>query len=747
MGEPRERAEAGRRRVRTRLRLQPVKYRIQLVYLGHDRIAHDNARYRCEYELEEVPAPMTSPPEPIPNVVRRTAADDVSDRAARPLDEGGDNGNPPRDMLYRIIIRDNHALRDADENLLDHRGNNRSRSDSYRNLGWLPDVRPAVPFRVVVRKFVGDRQVDIEDGMWVLMGIKDPVEEFDRNSGRPRTFLERFFATYNRTDADPDPGDDNAPRPFDGGRRASAANGGVRAADVLRSAPYVSPPVADSAPSRANAVPFGRLAALGRSGPARRHGQMNARFNLTRVTDDDHQVGVAEIVLYPWPQSGDNYRFLLTLRNSDDADVRTTRMNGAPVQLTDDMDVEIPRPRAYVTGRFVIWKRVDVKLLVRVNNTANADVTWGAIRAIYRHDFIEVGGPEISRALTQAAWRAELRNEYQAAVAGNAALRGQLATDATVNATYNQQYIPPFLHNVGTLLDHVEGLSRRIIRNACGAVAPPLEDPRDNRRQRKNNALRRRSQGLYIVLFRLTAPDFTAGGQYMGDRSFWLRRRNHRHVTTSTCAHEMGHGFYLRHSHTAVPRDGDDDMVQVTYVPAGGGAGGRIVLIQGHDGDYLEDHDQADGFACLMSYARARDARPCGMCNLALRLYDRVAIQQPGRYRNRLMQGLSPLAIVRVETPAADQIRLSEDLPNLNVGQAIQVMAVGCSQPVTLMSGTAGHGRVNLSRHRRARWRVTGAAWQLRPDRVRIRATGAGRIRINFTCGSLSADAEIQVNA
>ena len=200
-----EKTHGGTAGKRTILQLEPAKYQITLLYLGHDRIKHDPAKYRCKYELQEGEATIAAKPHKIPNVVRGKN-EDLDEHALHTATPGKDADpvNPPGDKKYRVMITDNHGMRSADSSLLGRPGGDtKSKPDNYKEVDgaqkkdWMPDIQPAVPFRVVVRKFFGDKAVDLEDShdsteMKVVVEVKDPVEEFDQYYGKRRDFLKKF---------------------------------------------------------------------------------------------------------------------------------------------------------------------------------------------------------------------------------------------------------------------------------------------------------------------------------------------------------------------------------------------------------------------------------------------------------------------------------------------------------------------------------------------------------------------------
>jgi hypothetical protein len=740
MCEPPPHTEAGSSEHTTVLQLHPVRYKVSLLYLGHDRIAHDG-NYRCRYELQRGTATIVNKPDLIPNVVRADNSDPAADRAAKPSSQGGDATNPPGDTTYRIMITDNHALRAADDLLGRPDGDHESKPDNYRARNWLRDIGPAIPFRIVVKKYVGDNQVDYDASLRAIVEIKDPVEEFDQNDGARRDFLEGFFNKYNRTDADPDAGDDNAPVAFKGAREASSSHAGAKASDLMRDVPYASPPVADLPPGGTNNVPHSQL---GTASSARDN--VRARFSLV-ARDDGHgrRIGMTDVAFLPPAVGGDNYRFLITLTDNAETDVRDLRANGAAIIMADDADGSIPKPRAYVTGRFVVWRRVHFRLLVLVNNTAAADIQWANIQSWYAKAFADVIEPPAGTGvfnLDLATWRTELRREFDPGNADAAFDNGANFTPAL----YGAGMFPPFLQAQATTT-RVENLAKRIIRHACGAAAPPINPAPGDDTGQDNDV------GLFMMFCKLSAQltDFAAAGAYLGDRMFWFAQQASPATTTSTTAHELGHALYLRHSHTVRP---------VVHYTDTTGATDDICLADGRSNNNLADHDQDDAFACLMSYTRPATAQPCGLCALTLRMYDRVAVQRSGQYRNEIMEGLRPVTLVHFipdpappAAPAQPVHSLDERLPpELHLNRTMDLMAVGPETPFTDRAGTNWNGRTNVScaaDNPASLWSASGAGGatvaMVGDNRARVTGTRLGRVTVSYRNGELTASMTFEV--
>ncbi len=382
--------------------LSPVKYSVTLHYLGEKYVKRDEKTYRCRYELKkDAGDSMEGLPRTLPNVVSgEVVADQDGVDAATP---GLGPKNPKDDEVYRVIVTDNHTLPDVDARLLGNTGNPNgdrvSRPEYYRrgNRKWMKDVQPAVPFRVVVRKLQGpddqEEQVDLDTKLKVVIEVKDPAEETAVHAAGDndavKNFLKDFFKKYNRTDADPTGGDDNCLEYFRGFRKPSDSKPGIKASKVIRGAPLIRPPSPDTA--MPEALKFSQISAKG----AYRTQLVKLDLNTVELEDKGRKVkiGIADFVFNPLPIGGDNYRFLVTLTDGSGKDIRETKVNGADVEVVDDKNAILPKPRAYCTGRFVIWRRLDVRLMLNANMLAAADIDWNKVKGYYRHAFTEVTDP------------------------------------------------------------------------------------------------------------------------------------------------------------------------------------------------------------------------------------------------------------------------------------------------------------------------------------------------------------------
>ena len=661
-------------------KLLPVKYQISLHYLGANRVAHQGTVYNCTFELlkengaqarqaepanDNVPpaaradpgATLVAAPAAIGNVLREVTkyvmngdkpkmagGKPVVNPAALPgipLRLGGTNVDPAADDVYRIRIVDKHGIAAADVNaptdavgMLGTMGDTVSRPANYDTRNWSGELTPAVPFRVVIAKFVGPVQVDVEakDALELQLEIKDPKEEYDQNDGKRWQFFRNFYRTYNRSGKNPNPGDDNASKTFRGARTPSAKQPGALPSLVIKTIDYVSPPVAAEAAGAANAVPFASLKAATDHWQGGMRGKVQVVDGPAGVGGVKKKIGVFDFAFMPPPVGGDNYRFLLTLLGEVDdkkktpkRDVREQVVHGAAVTVVDDQGREIKPGVAYTTGRFVIWRRIDFSFIVFVNNTTLAGVNWATVISKYRKCFVEITQPARSYNATQADWIGVLRQKYgnHAAFTNNA----QMTTD------FARQLVPAALitdHTYGGFTDQFD-LAQRMITMACGKVAPVIGAP-------VNNAAQTDGNGLFMMLSRKANPAETIMGAYIGDRMFYMFEVGNTPSTTSTTAHELGHALYLRHSHTSRT---DAVYVDVTNTPT------MVEFTNGKEDAVFQGHDHADAYACLMSYTRPITAEPCAACVMGLRHYDMVAVRKTKTYQSWNRSKIASYEIVR----------------------------------------------------------------------------------------------------
>jgi hypothetical protein len=791
-----KKTQPGKSEARTVLQLEPVRYVMNLVYLNDTRIKHkktDPNAYRCKFALHENTTAINDLVAEIPNIVGPNDKDEADDKAAKPAEKGGDYTAPKKDTMYRLLVTDNHGMRASETNLLGDDGDNESRVENYRKVdgdkpSWFPDVRPAVPFRVVVRRFTGRAPEDIIPGLKVVVEIKDPVEEFEKDDTNRKKFLQKFFDKYNREDKVPDPGDDNANNWFgpakpdgNGMRTPSYKHPGVVATEVLKTMPYKDKPKLDKPEPLPQQLEFSELT------DAAAHGAYNAEFALTEVEEERFgkkiKVGVADFVFYPYPASGDNFRFLLTLVNAAGKDVREDDgpdNNNSFATLEDNDQRPIAKPRAYTTGRIVLWRRTYIRLVVLVNNRTKADINWAEVQRIYRTAFYEVVPPSNAsgyRTLTVAGWIEELK-KFLTDPQETAVLNWIAAQPGPVqNNFYNAWFVPPQFwqesdpqtvppdQKFGPLRTHgwlkariKQTVTQSILKRTC-AIDPKIDAPQDSPGQTD------KQEGLFAVLIKAFHKEQTIAGSYLGDRMFILCTNSSAAVTNTT-AHEMGHTFYLRHSNTTKRND-------LYFTPHGGGAVKKLWMIDPTSNCQSEDHDQADAYDCLQSYTRALDATPCGVCALTLRFYDRVKLQSRERFGKQIMEGLGDVTIYpgkRANTPARKWhwdvretavVSGAAQLPDLKVDEEMDIVALGPEETFAAKGTKDKIGRTNMSCNGDTTkiWRQmpaggTSGAVQIRaypdgpddsPNRIRLKGKHVGKVTIMYSNMGRTAQADIEI--
>ena len=750
MAEKGKKTQAGEAKKRTVLQLQPVSYSITLVYLGEKYIKRSKNTYRCKYELQdEAGNSQESPPVWIhsPFFLENTN----TTNAATPQEHFADAdkkkslATPFLDTVYKLMITDNHTLPEIHARLLGNTGNPNgdklSRVSYYKrnDRKWMRDVIPAAPFRVIVRKFLGDgaqrEQVDMEENLRVVLEVKDPVEEFSRHAppAKVKGFLKDFFEKYNQSSSKPDPGDDNAPKCFKGLRDESAKTTGVKASKVINKLPYVKPPTANTPKPGNGVVAFSRLKKL------KNYKKMLVRLDLKidklKDRDQEIKVGIADFAFRPLPIGGDQYRFLLSLFNKSGKDIRQTKANGADVKLLDESKNVLPKDPmllSYCTGRFVIWRRVDVRLYFRANRLAANDVNWATVQSYYRHAFVELGDPILTKRLPRNAWRQSLRTLFR--TASNTAQFNNNANFVGPAGDRDREYkkglFPAFLQP-GKKNSHVKRWAQYVLKRNIKKLHRP-EAPEFKNLSARDRNIKQAGEGIYVLYVKANPASGGLLGSWMGDGKWMLcdhRGSPNVNETSETTTHEMGHGFFLRHAHTTSQRywkivggNWQATNFTVTYRAAGAAAVTALNLYDAISNCFPEDHDQEYAFKCTMSYLQ--EEQFCGICALTLRFYDRIQIQKATRFQNRTMKGFFPAKIVQMTRPGANQIELRETIASVARGGRIDIMAVGPLNNFTVFGppGTARSGRLNIS----CAHKNPNSLWSTSNPRVTVATRGAG---------------------
>jgi hypothetical protein len=701
--------------------LHTVRYQISLHYLGEGYVRRDEQRYRCRFELKEDGAEsLESLPHVIPNVVSGTEPPDpAAVEAAMP---GSESVNPPADTVYRLVITDNHTLPEVDAGLLGNtgspNGDRTSRPVYYRksNRRWMRDVRPLVPFRIIIRRFDGvpgnEERVDLDAGVRVGIEIKDPAEEkgmhaeSDRNA--VKNCLGDFFRKYSRSGNDPSGGDDNCPEPFAGHRTISDPSPGINAGKVVRKIPYVPSPTPDTA--LPGGIRPGRVSTEGIY--ASNHVTFDPELIQTMEDGSKVKIGVVDYVFSPLPIGGDNYRFLIRLVDGSGRDIRETRIDGAAVGLTDDRGEILPLLRAYCTGRFVIWRRIDVRLMLAANRACPEDIDWEKIRGFYRHAFMEISGPLEIRELPLTGWRQSIIDVFNGGESSgeygdldNFRPAGAGPEDVNYNDIYSQGLFPSFMNPASRTNQEVENLCSDILTKAVQAL-PPLKGGYATPESRNVDG---EGEGFYMLYVK-NNTGAAPGGMWLGDGRLAVSKLTGAlsGMESGMTAHEMGHGLFLRNSISPGlkrldPDTGGSADFLVRYRKAGDPDFEVIRLLHPTRNTYPEDHDQHFSHKCVMADLDRQAF--CGICSLGLRFYDRIRIQDKGQYLSRIMEG----SFVDVENPdngakivhalydpsAPDEIKLSEVIPAMAANQEIYLMAVGPEREYSF-AGTPEKGRVNL---------------------------------------------------
>lgn len=730
--------QTGKSQHRVVLQLKPVEYRLSLIYLGDRRVRHSPATnskgYHCSFEMKRGSSAV-EPLQKIENVIRGWHSLKEEDkRVVLPLSAGGDNGNPSGgENPVRVLIRDGHGMTTHDSemnggNLLGDGADAKSKVDSYTSNEFIHDIVPDVPLRVVVRKFIGNDPVSLKpDELRILWEIKDPPEDLDQTTDpRAKDFVKRFIEAERFDSAKP--GGDNAALEFGGLRdpRGTAATAGIPAARALFELPYVATPPVDRV--QLPLTPIQPKTPLPKPPmndlvdhpdplvPLTAHSNDRALSKLTGVEElfigQRVTVGVSDVLFRPAAISGDNYRFLLTLTDPSGQDVRELEDEDRSVKTLDDQRVEIPLPRHYATPRFVVWRRVDFRLVVRTNKLPSTHVSWARVTSYYKPAYWEVPDPLKEYELTWTGWVKHIRDFFQHEGIPIAGINDDLNfPDAqfgqffwpVVCATVPPSWNPPDFGNwmssetirrsgnppsaseqlqfrqsawYRELDTFHQRITRRIIKAACQTegIAPPTETAR------QMNA-----EGFYALVSMPATPFSGLGGVSMGDQYFIMARADN---PTLVLVHELGHAVYLRHCVTTrfAPKP-------VWLMKAGLGTE-RVQLFSMKINCSPLDHDHRNAVDCVMSYDNATiQTNLCGGCLLHLRFYEMKRLRAK-HLHPLITSGWDPAAIrwVFMKEPMAPD-EFSETFLPLPKNMSLTIATLAEPEP-TITDATVKSGKV-----------------------------------------------------
>jgi hypothetical protein len=540
-------------------------YKIKISFQGPTHIKHTQ-HYRCNYDLEEVPKKEVK------------ANDEI------------------KSAEYRIMVHDNHALKDSESDMLGSDGDKTSKTENYKNNNWIRDINPAIPLRIEVRKIKDGQEVEIDkDTLFLNFELSDPEEDLSpidqgMNPPRPKELIEKFGKTFKRLpNDDSSKEDDNAPEIFDG----------LRTADKK-----VSP----------SSVLFGTTI------PLIKVNEDVSRISIVPDKDSSSKpIGLSDITFIPRAVGGDNYKFIITVIDK----------GNKKLQLVDDSSNQVEN---ITTGKFTVWRRVMIDLLVTTDNVDLSYIDWKLVNKSYTAAFMEVIEPKGSniKKYNESEWKATVRDYFKNDVGSP---KASVRNDDT-KFDYANFFLPDFVSNFPAddpddwCWTHGEALAKKFLKKAyseTGKKNPRTED--------KNQDI---TPGLYMFLCKDLHDVSSALGMYMGDREFFMVT-----VGDATCTftHEMGHAIFLRHSLIRF-----DDTNKITE--------------DIRNKNWL-DHDQNDAISCTMSYSndffgsdgktkRAKNAVEwhfCAVCLLTLRFYDRIKISDDVAAQKLICEKLKPIQI------------------------------------------------------------------------------------------------------
>ncbi len=667
-------------------------YELKIVYLGHEVLETDpdkpefNRKYRCVFRMNEVDGD------------REVAADDeFLDKEKR--------------KSWQIVVRDNHALHKDDEDLLGGDGDTKSKPANYRKRKWVRDIRPAVPFRVEIKKKQGDTELEIEKGeLSIGWKVLDPEEEYAvideaRNAGQPKQWTKDFFKTYQRvTNSDTEQGDDNCSDQFDGTRKRDAV---LQATRLLYEAPFKP------------------------GSPKPLKGKGNEARSKVAPDKDDPKLGISEVFFFPPPIGGDNYTFEITLLPK----------KGAPRKFKNTAGKVVEK---YETIPITMWREISIDLMVTFDSVDDGYINWDDVKNVYHAAFVKIVKPEGDDHVVkynEATWKQVVKDYFKNDVGSP----NNTTVDKNQYYDYQNYMLPTFpgatlaagdrdtadatLPNADWCWAHGEGLAKKFLARAYG------EKNRDN--PRTADQAQGKQPGLFMFFGKHLHPNSTALGMYMGDREFFMVERGD---ATCTFAHEFGHAVFLRHA-----------MVSFD--------GANKVCTDIENDNWL-DHDQKESLICLMAYENdyygadgktVRASNPvewhfCGMCNLKLRFWETVKMQKNAVIKRKLLEGLKPIKVTTAGFAA--------------IGGALSMPKSGKLDFAALAEGEAsnnnggGPWRKDLSTARGGTWVcdkpslarfVTYGAshWK---GRLQGRNAGTGTVKIHFKFKGIKSQNTITVN-
>ncbi len=604
---------------------------------------------------------------------------------------------------YRVFIRDDHALRDADTNLLGRGADATSRPANYRANNWEQNVRPAVGFRLEVEQYRDGKRVPVEAGrlfaQWEMEDLEEEYARWDEamSPARPKAWLRTFIDLFKRDKGNAASKEDD---------NASTAFGGMR-----------TPAVKGSPSSVLFKTPFN----AGSPKPLEAPSPGKARSPVAPVTNAAGQpAGASEVIFFPMPVGGDNYRFKLAL--TDDGGKALPLHGGAK-----DATVQI------TTGTFTVWRKATIDLVVSFSNVDTNYINWDKVKHAYRAAFVEVDGPKETKKYDEATWKTVVKNYFINTVG----VAPAVANDDT-KYNFGSFFLPNLPGaNADWCWTHGEALSKVFLARAYKDTG--RKSPRTDTKQATR-------PGLFVFLCKHLHATSTALGMYLGEREFFMVTRGDGTVTFT---HEMGHALYLRHS--LIRFDGTN-----------------LVTTDISNDNWL-DHDQKDAVVCIMAYendffgpdgATVRAANPvswhfCGVCALSLRYYDLVRMSADAGFRNLIYKEFEPIKLTN-DTFAA----LPGNKAAMAKNATLTFKALGAAEATVNNSG--GPFRKDLTSMRLGRWvsgdpavadfvtfnRLIGGRTVTFKGRLRGKNAGTAKINVHFEIdGHASETVEVDVTA
>ena len=624
---------------------------------------------------------------------------------------------------YRVFVHDNHAMRTGGAHRVSPLYHDVTpfvgKPENYAGEGWMRDVRPAVPLRVVLVKKSTDSKKELpfdEDEVKVIWKTLDPavepevMEEAPFNpSPIPKKFMKEFFSRWKRVTNGSKAEDDNVSNQFydvDGGENVRVRDFPIDPTHTLFKTPFVP-----AAVERLDRFSTGtdRASSAVKPGVDKESKKPN---------------GVSEVVFRPEPVGGDNYKFVLGLVDKD----------GNPLKFIGPEGKEV---KEIETCPWTVWRKIRIVLVATFTGVDQAFIQWDKVKKSYRPAFVEIVEPKDAdtQTFTEVQWKQHLKDFFR-----NVA--NPKPSNADINDDSKYHFAQFLFPDYASEDDHLSDFTDFIIQKAAkakglkDAFAAPNTDwhPAADMAQAFQPGLCMMLSKSYMGPTTAKPNGSTLLGAYFYNRRFHMCTRGD---ATCTFAHELGHALYLGHAWTSYDHifnfDNAGNAKSVKF---------RMTLEEPANAQ-VEGHHQACAVACTMAYENdffARDGKLkrapkahatisglttntpvewffCPVCLFKLRFFDVARQQGNDLYRDLVLRDLAPLSLKRLSFTATVGggfvISDVNDMPGtLKIAAGSnKVFLAAFGTPEKLANNSGENFEKNISS-------MIGGSWTVTPDTV-----------------------------